>query len=90
MHPVVSIKAPLDGTVLSRGQIFWVTVSASDNVSVLNVRMTFNGATCVDTATPYVCKFTMPWYRRWTGTINVIAVDGAGNTTTASSHVRTR
>lgn len=88
--PSVSITSPLNGAVLKRGQLFWVSVSASDNVSVKNVRMSFNGASCVDTTTPYVCKFTAPWYSRWTGTINVIATDAAGNTARASSRVYTK
>jgi hypothetical protein len=86
----VRITSPTDGSTLGRGSSFTATVSASDNVAVRSVTMTFNGASCVTNAAPYRCTFTMPWQRNTRATLSATATDTSGNTARATATLRSR
>jgi hypothetical protein len=83
--PSVTITYPLSGTTVAPGAQT-ITENVSDNVGVTLVQTKINGSViCQKTAPPYSCPVTLSG----TGaTVDVIAYDAAGNSSTAEVNVR--
>jgi hypothetical protein len=83
--PTVSISAPANGATVS-GRAVAVTAAASDNVGVTSVTFNLDGAPL---ATVTAAPFTTTWNTTRTPngphTLNAVATDLAGNTTTSAT-----
>ncbi|HEV8528080.1 MAG TPA: galactose oxidase-like domain-containing protein [Actinomycetes bacterium] len=82
--PTVNVTAPANGATVA-GTVN-VTAAASDNVGVLGVRLTLDGANLApeDTAAPYAATWDTTTAGNGSHTISAIARDAAGNTATGS------
>jgi len=88
--PTVSITSPSNGAVFARHATITVSATASDNVGVVDVTFSLNGAlVCTDATSPYGCAMTLPSKRNSTSTILVRARDAAGNASSQSIQVFT-
>ena len=83
--PTVSITAPANGATVS-GTIS-VTANASDNVGVASVQFQLDGANLgsLDTASPYATSWNTATASNGSHTLQAIAKDAAGNSTTSAS-----
>jgi len=87
--PVLSLTEPAEGTVVISGQTISMTALATDNVTVTEVRFTFDGTTFVDTETPYTWSVTAPPVAVTTSYDLVVeALDGENNTTSITRAVQ--
>lgn len=78
--PVVAITNP-SGTTVTRRSSIGITAAATDNVAVTRVEFRVNNGAvlCTDTASPYVCNWTVPNKLGGTYILEAKAFDAAGN-----------
>jgi hypothetical protein len=89
--PVVTITAPLAGSVVNKDTNVVIRANTVDNVRVAYTEFWVNNAlVCTDAVTPYDCTWHVPNLRKTTFTILARGVDGAGNATAKSIQVQTK
>jgi hypothetical protein len=77
--PEVTLTSPPAGPV-PRRTLVTLTATASDNVGVVQVQFTIDGARqCTVTAPPYQCDWDVPAANRRTYGLQAVARDAAGN-----------
>jgi hypothetical protein len=83
--PAVSITSPASGATVSSTTV--VTASASDNVGVVGVQFTIDGANlgAEDTTVPYAVSWNTTGAANGSHTIAAIARDAAGNSTRSAT-----
>jgi len=82
--PTVSITGPPDGSEVDRRSTVSLSAVASDLGGISYVQFLVDGTVqCTDGASPYVCNWTVGSRKDVTYTIEAIARDTSGNTTSA-------
>lgn len=89
--PVVSIQSPRDGSNVTRNSNITISVQASDNVGVTQIKVFVDGKQwCISSQSSVECRWRVPTAAGRTYTISARAMDAAGNVGSASVRVTSR
>jgi len=78
--PSLAITAPGNDTMVSRGSLVTISVTATDNMSVTMVAFYVNGTLkCSTTTSPYTCAWKVPKATGKTYNLKATATDAQGN-----------
>ncbi len=91
LAPLVSFTYPTNGGLIPRNSTITMTATATDNMSVADVKFYVNGVLkCTDSVAPYSCDWFVPKTKGVNYTFNAKATDNSGNigqsTVTAKSY----
>ncbi|MGH8103884.1 MAG: Ig-like domain-containing protein, partial [bacterium] len=85
--PTVTLTSPAEGAMIVEGETITLSADATDNVAVVSVQFTVNGAdVALDTSAPFSTQFVVP-VGSTTLTVAATATDNLGKTTTATRSI---